>query len=152
MKLLAVVTPPSIYHGWSTRKTLWEEKFTGKEMFFCLRTWNIVVVAKLGNTMRSRVVTSTSHWTSHQNLTVWTGWKPHLQIQKENWKDQEKGWLPLWFSVPKQSRKNKKRQGMTSEMSARRTFRRLLRILRKLRNYLMGRRGPNMSLLTATFI
>ena len=28
MKLLAVVTPPSIYHDCSTRKTLWEEQFT----------------------------------------------------------------------------------------------------------------------------
>ena len=25
MKLLVVVTPPSIYHGCSTRKTFWEE-------------------------------------------------------------------------------------------------------------------------------
>ena len=33
MKLQAVVTPPSIYHGCSTRKTLWEEKFTGEEKF-----------------------------------------------------------------------------------------------------------------------
>ena len=31
MKLLAVVTPPSIYHGCSTWKTLWKEKFTGEE-------------------------------------------------------------------------------------------------------------------------
>ena len=31
MKFLAVVTPPSIYHGCSTQKTFWEEKFTGKE-------------------------------------------------------------------------------------------------------------------------
>ena len=30
MKLL-VSTPPSIYHGCSTRKTFWEEKFTGKK-------------------------------------------------------------------------------------------------------------------------
>ena len=28
MKVLAVVTSPSIYHGFSTRKTLWEVKFT----------------------------------------------------------------------------------------------------------------------------
>ena len=28
MKLLAVVTPPYIYHGCSTQKTFWEEKFT----------------------------------------------------------------------------------------------------------------------------
>ena len=34
MKLLAVVTPPSIYHGCSTRKTFWEENFTGKENLF----------------------------------------------------------------------------------------------------------------------
>ena len=34
MKLLAVVTPPSIYHGLSTQKTFWEEKFTGKENLF----------------------------------------------------------------------------------------------------------------------
>ena len=34
MKLLSVVKPPSIYHGCSTRKTLWEEKFTGKENLF----------------------------------------------------------------------------------------------------------------------
>ena len=27
-KLLAVVTPPSIYHGCSTRKMFWEKKFT----------------------------------------------------------------------------------------------------------------------------
>ena len=34
MKLLAVVTLLSIYHGCSTRKTFWEEKFTGKENLF----------------------------------------------------------------------------------------------------------------------
>ena len=34
MKLLAVATPPSIYHGCSTRKTPWEEKFTGEEKLF----------------------------------------------------------------------------------------------------------------------
>ena len=33
MKLLAVVRPPSIYHGWSTRKTFWEETFTDEEIF-----------------------------------------------------------------------------------------------------------------------
>ena len=31
MKFLVVVTPPSIYHGCSTRKTFWEEKFTSKK-------------------------------------------------------------------------------------------------------------------------
>ena len=31
MKFLVVVTSPSIYHGCSTRKTFWEEKFTVKK-------------------------------------------------------------------------------------------------------------------------
>ena len=34
MKFLVVVIPPYIYHGWSTKKTFWEEKFTGKEDLF----------------------------------------------------------------------------------------------------------------------
>ena len=34
MKFLVVVTPLYIYHGCSTRKTFWEEKFTGKEDLF----------------------------------------------------------------------------------------------------------------------
>ena len=34
MKFLVVVTPPSIYHGCSTQKTFWEEKFTGKQELF----------------------------------------------------------------------------------------------------------------------
>ena len=34
MKFLVVLTPPSIYHGCSTRKTFWEEKFTGKQDLF----------------------------------------------------------------------------------------------------------------------
>ena len=34
MKLLAVVTPSSIYHGCSTWKMFWEENFTGEEKLF----------------------------------------------------------------------------------------------------------------------
>ena len=34
MKFLVVVTPLSIYHGCSTRKMFWEEKFTGKKDLF----------------------------------------------------------------------------------------------------------------------
>ena len=34
MKFLVVVTPPCIYHGCSTQKTFWEEKFTGKQDLF----------------------------------------------------------------------------------------------------------------------
>ena len=65
MKLLSVVTPPSIYHGCSTLKTFWEEKFTGEEKLFSAVNIKIVVVTMLGNKGRSRVVTSISHWKSH---------------------------------------------------------------------------------------
>ena len=34
MKFLVVGTPPSIYHGCSTQKMFWEEKFTGKQDLF----------------------------------------------------------------------------------------------------------------------
>ena len=34
MKFLVVVTPPSIYHGCSSRKTFWGEKFTDKKYLF----------------------------------------------------------------------------------------------------------------------
>ena len=41
MKLLAVVTPPSIYHGCSTWKTFWEEKVTREEKLFSAVNMNI---------------------------------------------------------------------------------------------------------------
>ena len=31
MKILSVVTPLSIYHGWSTQKMFWEKKLTGEK-------------------------------------------------------------------------------------------------------------------------
>ena len=65
MKLLAVVTPPTIYHGCSTRKTFWEEMYTGEEKLFSGVNMKIVVIVILGNTEISRVGTSMSHWTSH---------------------------------------------------------------------------------------
>ena len=34
MKLLVLVTPPPIYHGSLTRKTLWEENFIGEAKLF----------------------------------------------------------------------------------------------------------------------
>ena len=52
MKLLPVVTPPYIYHGCSTQKTLWEGRFTGEENLFLAVNMKIVVVTMLGNTGR----------------------------------------------------------------------------------------------------
>ena len=55
MNLLSVVTPTSIYHGFFTRKTFWEVKFTPVNI-------KIVVVVMLGNIVRLRIVISTSPW------------------------------------------------------------------------------------------
>ena len=63
-ELLAVVTPPSIYHGCSTQKTFWKGNFTGEEKFFSPVNKKKLVVVMLGNTERSRVVPSMSPWTS----------------------------------------------------------------------------------------
>ena len=58
MKILAVLTPPYIYHGCSTWKTFWEGKFIDEENLFPAVNMKNVVVAMLGNTERSKVVTS----------------------------------------------------------------------------------------------
>ena len=58
MNLLAVLTPMSIYDGCSTRKTFWEGEFTGEEKLLSAVNIKKLVVAMLGNTGRSRVVTS----------------------------------------------------------------------------------------------
>ena len=149
MKLLAVVTPPSIYHGCSTHKTFWEVKFKFGE--FTAVNMKIVVIVMLGNTERSRVVASMSPWTSLWNLTVWTIWESHLHIQKIIWEGQERGWLPLWVSRPNQGQRNTKSQGMTLEISVRKIFQRLLGSLKIYLMKVMRERGPNMSLLTVTF-
>ena len=60
MKFLVVVTPQSMYRGCSTWTPFWEENFTGKQYLFQSVNMKNVVVAKLGNTRRSRVVTSVS--------------------------------------------------------------------------------------------
>ena len=58
----------------------------------------------------------------------------------------------LAFKTKIRSPKYIKRQAMPSEISARRTFRRLSKSFRKLGNYVMRRRCPNMIQLPVTFI
>ena len=115
-------------------------------------TWKIVVITMLGNTEISRILTSMSPWTSPQRLKVWTKWISHLQSQKENWKDHEKGWLPIWLSRTKKCQRDAKRKGMPSEMIVRKNFH---RIIGSLKHYLFIVKRVeilNMSLLTVTFI
>ena len=117
-----------------------------------LWTWKIVTISMLGDTDRSRVVTSMSPWTYRWNFTVWKRWKSHIQSQNKYWGAQEMGWLPLRVSSPKQGHINTKLQGMPLEISVKRTFQILLGSLKNYLMKVMRRRFPNMSILTDTFI
>ena len=49
MKFLVVVSPPSIYHDCSTRKTFWKENFTDKKYLFQsvnMKNWGLCKVRK----------------------------------------------------------------------------------------------------------
>ena len=92
MKLLAAVTPPSIYHGCSTRKTFWEGKFTGKENLSLSVNMKICGRRKVRKHKEIRgtdkiVTLDISAKFDSLNKTETTSSK-----SKENWKDQERDW------------------------------------------------------------
>ena len=101
MKFLLVVTPQSIYHGCSTRKTFLEKNFTGKEYLFLsvnMKTCGRRKVRKhkeIKGSDKSVTLDISSKFDSLNKMKT-TSSEP-----KENWKDQERGWLPLWISRPK---------------------------------------------------
>ena len=91
MKLLSVVTPPSIYHGCSTWKMLWEENFSGKENLF------LAVDMKIygrHNVRKHKEIRSSDKYV---NLGVSSKFdsldkmKITSSESKGNWKDQERG-------------------------------------------------------------
>ena len=151
MNILAVVTPPPIYNGCSTRKTFWEEKFTGKEIFFP------AVNKKNGGRLNVRkykeIKGSEKYVTLEISLKFDSLDKMKITSSESTGKLEisGKGLITSLGFKTKASFHKKKRQVIPSEMSVRRTFIRLLGSFRNLRNYLMRGRGPNMSLLIATF-
>ena len=152
MNLPEFITPPSIYHGCSIRKTFWEEKFTGKEFFFlavnmkCFGCRNVRKYKEIKGSDKYVTLDISSKFVSLDKMKI-TSSESKVKFGKIR-----KGIDLLWVYRPKQGRTNTKRKGMPSEMSVRRTFLRLLGSLRNLRNYLVRKRGPSMSLLTDTFI
>ena len=151
MKIVVVVTPPSIYHGCSTRKTFWGEKFTGEEKLFsavnmknCGR-WNVRKHRDIKGNDKYVNLDISLKFDSLDKMKI-TSLESKGKLERLG-----KGLITsLGFNT--KVRSHKKIQGMPSKMSVRRTFLRLLGSLRNLRNYLLRRRGPSMSLLTATFI
>ena len=92
MKFLVVVTPPSIYHGCSTRKTFWEEKFTGKKDLF-----QFVNMKNYGRRkVRKRKEITGSNKIVTLNVSANVDFPNKMETtsseSKENWGDQERGW------------------------------------------------------------
>ena len=109
MNFLAVVPPPSIYHGCSTRKTFWEEKFTGKEDFFLSVNMKNVVISISGNTRLSGVLASTSPWTSHPKFDTLDKMKITSSESKVKLERSGKGLITsLGFQAKARSQKYKK--------------------------------------------
>ena len=142
MNIPSVVTPPYIYHWWSTHKTFWEVKSTPVNMKICVRR----------NVSKHRIMRSTSPWTSIWILIVWTRLKSHLQNRKNIWEDQERDWWPHWVSRPLEGQRKRKRQGIPLLMSVWRIFQILLMNFRSFLIRIMCGRVPNMNPLTLTYI
>ena len=100
MMFLVVVTPPSIYHGCSTQKMFWEEMFTGKKYLFQSVNMKNCCCPKVRK--HKDIKGSDKHVTLNisekfDNLNIM---ETTSSESKKNWKDQERGWLPLWLSRP----------------------------------------------------
>ena len=85
MNLLAVVTPPYIYHVCSTRKTFWEEKFTPVNMI-CFGHHNVMKHREIKNGEKYITLDISLKFGSLDKMK-----STHLQSQNIIWEDQERG-------------------------------------------------------------
>ena len=117
MKFLEVVTPPSIYHGCFTRKTFWEEKFTGQKYFFQsvnMKNCGCRKVRKHKDIKGSdKIVTlNISEKFDSLNKMETTSSESKLELERSG-----KGLVTTLDLNTKARPKNTKRQGMPLEMS-----------------------------------
>ena len=124
MKFLVVVASPSIYHGCSTRKTFWEEKFTDKkqDLFVSVNTKN----CGQRNVRKHREIKdSDERVTLNMNYILKISEKfdnlDNMETTSSDSKVKMEGsgkWLVTALDLKTKARsKNTKRQGMPSEMS-----------------------------------
>ena len=134
MNILAVVTPPSIYHGFSTRKTFWEEKFTGKEKHFLSVNMKNCGRCKVGKHKEIKGSDKYITLDISSKMDILDKMNTTSSESKEKFGNIRKG-VGNRSGFQDQSKVAKiQKSGVPSEMSVRRTFRRLLRSLRKLGN------------------
>ena len=124
MKFLVVFAPPSIYHGCSTRKTFWEEKFTGKNQ-------DLFVSVNMRNCGQCNVSKHRETKDSYERVTL--NMNEILKISEEfdnldkmettssesklKMEGSGKGLVTALALKTKARSKNIKRQGIPSEMS-----------------------------------
>ena len=126
MKLLEVVTPPSIYHYCSTQKTFWEEKITGEQKFTlgefsAVNTNNCV----RRNVSKHREIKGSDNYVT-LNILLKFDSLDNMRItssESENKLGKSgKGLITSLSLKSKTSPKKYERQGMPLETSVRRTF------------------------------
>ena len=158
MKFLVVVTPPSIYHGCSTRKTLWEEKFTGNQYLFesvniknCgrrkVRKHKEIKDSDKCVTLNIYEILNISEKFDDLNKMETKSSESKVELERSG-----KGLVTALVIKTKARSKNTKRQGMPSEMSVWRTFPTKSKSLKKLSRYLIWEGSPNMNPLRVIFI
>ena len=103
MKFLAFVTPtPDIYHGCSTWKTLWEEKFTLVNMTSCGGR-NVRKNREIKNGKKYIILDISS------NIYCLDKKKVTSSESKDRMGIQIRGLLHLWLSVPNGQTRNKRK-------------------------------------------
>ena len=124
MKFLVVVTPPSIYRGCSTRKTFWEETFTGKKQDF-FESVNMIKCGQRNVRKHKEIKDSDERVTlnMYENLKI-SEESDDLDKMETTYSESKvkmegsgKGLVTALALKTKARSKNIKRQGMTSKMS-----------------------------------
>ena len=150
MKLLSVVTPPSINHGCSTRKTFWEGKFT-------LGEFTPMNINNCGshNFRKHRSIKNVEKYITLDILLKFGSldkMKITYSYPKYYLGRSGKGFITSMGLKTSVMSKRTKSQGMTLLMTVWRIFQRLSRSFKGCLIRVICRRGPNMNLLTVTFI
>ena len=122
MRFQVVVTPLSIYHGCSTRKTFWEEKFTGKEYLFISVNMKNCGCRKVRKHQEIKGSDKTVTLDISLKFDSLNKMKTTSSESKEKLEISGKGLVTdLDFKTKVRSQKYK-RESLPSEMSVRRTF------------------------------
>ena len=98
MNLLSVVTPLSIYIGWSTQKTLWEIQFAPVNMKICCRR----------NVSKHRNIKDCYKYITLE-ISLEFGILDMMRIII--WGYQQRDLLPIWVSIPLEGQRKRKKAG-----------------------------------------